>query len=77
VIKLIPNDEVIENHARHVIGDIILEKAIAEVSKTLDEEVNATALPADLREQIERELKRRPAISWDDAVAWIIRKIMP
>jgi hypothetical protein len=73
VTKLIPSDEVIESHARHVIEDILLQKAIDEVSKKIVEEAKAIASPADLREQIKREFKERPEMSWDAAIVRIVR----
>jgi hypothetical protein len=73
IIKLIPDDEVIERHARHMIERQLVEKAITQISIKIAEEARTAALPTDLRERIERALKEHPQLSWDAAVARIIR----
>jgi predicted metal-dependent peptidase len=73
VTKLIPDDEVIERHARHMLERQLIEKAIAEISEKIAKEAKTAALPIDLREHIERVFKKHPELSWDAAVARIVR----
>jgi hypothetical protein len=73
VVKLIPDDATIEQQARRVIEQQMTQEAIATVSKEILERVGAVQLPLNLRRRIEAELARHPELSWDAAVAGIVR----
>jgi hypothetical protein len=68
VRKLIPQDDVIEKHARW----LIKEQLIAIISDAFDKEPAKGDLPADLRRQIEEFLEQNLELPWDEAVARII-----
>ena len=73
VCKIVPEDATIEKHARRVIEQHKTERAIAQVAKEIAEQVTIAKLPTDLRQRIEAELKTHRELSWDAAVARIIR----
>jgi hypothetical protein len=72
VKKVIPNDAVIEKHARRVIEHSLFEREITKITAGLSKQAAATALPEDLREQLEKFLEEHPEAPWDAALAQII-----
>jgi hypothetical protein len=72
VTKLIPDEAVMEQHARRIIERQLLARAIAKISGEVAEQAKKIELPAALREQIEAAFKEEPATSWDAAVAQIV-----
>jgi hypothetical protein len=79
VEKVIPDDAIIEQHARRMIARQLVEQAIAKISKEITEQAETAELSADLRERIAAVLKQQPELPWDVAVAQIVAKstIMP
>jgi DNA topoisomerase VI subunit B len=69
VEKVIPNDAIIEQHARRVIERELTERAIAEISGEIAEQARVAELPTDLRERVQAILAREPTLPWDLAVA--------
>ena len=67
--KLIPDHDVIEEHARRVIRELMIEK----ISDEIAEKAAAVDLPEDLRSGVERLLEQQPELPWDAAVAAIVR----
>jgi hypothetical protein len=63
---------VIEKHARRVIEHSLFEREITKISAGLSKQAAATALPEDLREQLEKFLEEHPEAPWDAALAQII-----
>jgi hypothetical protein len=72
VEKVIPDDDIIEKHARRVIKQRLTAQAIAKISEELTKQAETIDLPEDLREQIEDLLEERPELPWDEAVALVI-----
>jgi len=78
VEKVIPDDDVIEEHARRVIKRHLTEQTIAKISDEFTKQAEAVALPEDLPEQIKELLADEPSLSWDAAVAAIAcRQVKP
>ena len=50
-----------------------MERSLAQASKQIAEQVKEATLPEDLLQLIKDELDADPALSWDMAVASIIR----
>jgi hypothetical protein len=76
VEKVIPDDDVIEMHARRVIKQRLAEQTIAKISEQLTEQAKTLELPKDLREQIQELLEEKPALPWDEAVAQIVANVL-
>ena len=72
VKKVIPDDDVIEAHARRIIKQRLVKQAIARISKELIEQAATVDLREDLREHIDVLLEENPELPWDEALARII-----
>jgi hypothetical protein len=72
VEKVIPDDDVIQEHARRIIKHRLTQGAIAKLSAELTEQAKTADLPEDLREQIDVFLEENPELPWDEALARII-----
>jgi hypothetical protein len=76
ITKVIPDDDLLERHARRVIQQNIAESAIArirhQIVHEIAEETAQIRLPDDLRGQLEAELTANPQLPWDVALASII-----
>jgi GTPase Era involved in 16S rRNA processing len=73
VEKVVPDYDVLEKHARHIIKRRLTEQAIAKISDEFTKQAEAVALPEDLHEQIKELLEAEPELPWDVAVARIIK----
>jgi DNA topoisomerase VI subunit B len=74
VTKVIPDAETIGRQARNVVENKFMEEALKQVSTEIAERVKAFVSPADLRQRIQELLNENPRLSWDEAVANIIRR---
>jgi hypothetical protein len=72
VAKVIPDGEVIQQHARHHLENKLTGELIAQHAEEITKRVAATELPADLVTQVYKLLKDEPALSWDQALARLI-----
>src|SRR6516162_8554322 len=70
--KLIPNNNVIEEHARRIIKERLIEQAMAKISDELAAQSAAAELPQNLREEIGSLLSEERELPWDAAVARIV-----
>jgi hypothetical protein len=67
--KVVPGDDVLEQHARHVLTRDLTNKALDAIGAKAEEAAISIALPSDLRHQVAATLKRQPDIPWGFAVA--------
>jgi hypothetical protein len=72
VAKVVPENGVIEGHARRLIERAMTEKAIVEMAAELARRAAETELPKDLDHQIAAILAANPALSWDQALAQVV-----
>lgn len=75
--KVVPDRDTLEQHARRVIEQRLTEKVLRESRAGLRAQAASTALPQDLRDRVESVLMRRPELSWDLAVATVLRDRVP
>jgi hypothetical protein len=77
VSKVIPEEKVLEGHARYLlevqIANQELEKMLPEVRK----QAAAQQLPADLRKLIAKQFEKTPAWAWDRAVVDLVKRLPP
>jgi Histidine kinase-, DNA gyrase B-, and HSP90-like ATPase len=72
--KVLPEDDaILERHARRIIRDELVSRELDKISDKAEQTAAAAQLPADLRRQVERLLRRQPDMPWDLAVAMIAR----
>jgi hypothetical protein len=76
VHKVVPADDVLEQHARRVIERALINKALDKVRSQAETEAAAVALPDDLHQQVVAALEQQPAIPWDLAVADIAAQVL-
>ncbi len=74
--KVVPGDDVLEQHARHVLTRDLTNKALDAIRTKAEEDAASIALPSDLHHQVAATLNRQPDIPWDFAVAEIARKAL-
>jgi hypothetical protein len=73
VEKVVPDPDILEHHARRVIEQGLVERLLRENQERLKAEAAAAALPADLDDQVTAILEHKPEMSWDRAVAAVVR----
>jgi hypothetical protein len=74
VKKVVPTDDVLERHARHVINRTLLNERLDRLRPEVDAEASRLALPRGLRRRVEAALRRNPALPWDLVVVQIVRQ---
>jgi hypothetical protein len=74
VKKLVPEDNVLKQHARRVLTRTLLNMRLDDIRPQVDAKAARIVLPADLRQQVEAALQRHPDIPWDLAVADIAQR---
>jgi hypothetical protein len=74
VEKVIPDDAVLERHARQVLTRELANRELARIMPAMEADATAMALPADLGERVKAALAASPGLSWDLAVAYLARR---
>jgi hypothetical protein len=72
VVKLIPEDEIIEEHARRLLEQRFAEEAIAPLRAKIAEQAKDAALPDDLLQSIADKVDEKPYLPWDVALAYVL-----
>ena len=72
VEKLVPEDTILEQHARRLIKQKLASKAIARVSSKIAKGTASRKLPADLTARIAAALGEEPHLPWDAALATVL-----
>jgi hypothetical protein len=69
VEKLVPEDSVLEEHARRLLEQRFAEEVIAPLRTEIAERPRNAKLPSDLAQYVASELDANPQLPWDVAVA--------
>ena len=72
VEKLVPEDAILEQHARRLIEQRLARKAIARVASKIAKEAASQKLPSDLLARIGAALEEKPHLPWDAALAAVL-----
>jgi hypothetical protein len=72
VKKLIPDDTILEQHARRVIERRLAEIEIALIRERIVKQASEAPLPDDPRGRVETLLEEQPELPWDAAIAAIL-----
>ncbi len=72
VEKVIPEHDVIEQHARRLVAQNLERRALAEARGRIAKEAADTTLPDDLDQRLRDHLDEAPALPWDEALAIIL-----
>jgi uncharacterized protein (DUF2164 family) len=70
--KVVPEQAVIEAHARRVWEQLQAEERCKQILEQIHTEAAGAELPLDLVERVKRLLLKEPVLSWDQAVAAIM-----
>jgi hypothetical protein len=63
--KVVPGNDVLEQHARHVLTRALTNKALEAIRAKAEEDATSIALPSKLHQKVVAALKRQPEIPWD------------
>jgi hypothetical protein len=74
--KVVPDNDVLEQHARHVLTRALTNKALDAIRAKAESDAASVALPSNLHRQVLGALERRPDVPWDFAVADIARRAL-
>jgi hypothetical protein len=72
VEKVIPQNEIIERHARRLLEQKLTREALAEIQEPVVVQAAETELPDDLEQRLRDHLAEDPALPWDEALAIIL-----
>jgi hypothetical protein len=73
-MPIVPDADVLERHARRIIGRILLNKRLKAIRPKVELGATLIDLPDDLRRQVEIVLELEPNLPWDLAVADIAKQ---
>jgi hypothetical protein len=76
VEKLIPDRDVLEEHARRMIEKQLIEKELQRITPARHQEAAEFVLPDDFQKRVEDEIVLNPALSWDAAVATVVGELI-
>jgi hypothetical protein len=74
-VKLVPNTDVITDHARRLIEQRLAKEALDKIRDQITTQAAAYSLPADLTDRMRARLTENRELAWDDALAIIIRDL--
>jgi hypothetical protein len=74
VKKVVPDDDVLAQHARRVVEQELAVTAVEKLRPKICRRAAEMRLPADLRQQVEARLQRDPSQPWDAALAAIMEE---
>jgi hypothetical protein len=72
VAKVIPDGEVIHQHARHLVETKLTGELIAQHAEEIAKRAAAAKLPADLVQKLTELVSEEPELSWDQALARLL-----
>jgi hypothetical protein len=72
VEKVVPDDDLLKEHARRIIEQTLTRKALKEIAAGFAHRAKETKLPEDLVQQVHEFLNDRPEMPWDQALAQIV-----
>jgi hypothetical protein len=76
ICKVVPGNDVLEQHARHVLTRALTNKALDAIWEKAEFEAASFQLPSDLHRRVVAALQRQRDIPWDFAVTDIARRAL-
>jgi DNA topoisomerase 6 subunit A-like protein len=76
VKKVMPDADAMKEHARRLYQQHLAKQVIEQAREDLERQATEMDLPPDLKEQVEAELEREPSLSWDEAEAAVVERLM-
>jgi hypothetical protein len=75
--KVIPDEKVIEGHARYLLEVLIANQELEKILPEVRKQAAAQQLPADLRKLVAKQFEKTPAWAWDRAVVDMVKRLPP
>lgn len=75
--KVVPLEQVLEQHARRLLARQLAEDRAAALAKELQAEAAGAELPPDLSARVKLELDGNPELPWEDALAQVLAVSRP
>ncbi len=72
VKKVVPADDIIEDHARRLIEQTLAEQAFDEIRDEITAKAKSVRLPDDLKHRLREVLRHDPELCWDAALSRIV-----
>jgi hypothetical protein len=77
VSKVIPEEKVLEGHARYLLEVLIANQELEKILPEVRKQAAAQKLPADLRKLVAKEFEKMPAWPWDRVVVDLVKRQPP
>lgn len=74
--KVVPDNNVLEQHTRHILTRALTNKALGAIRQKAEAEAASFQLPSDLHRRVVAALQRQRDIPWDFAVTDIARRAL-
>jgi len=75
--KMIPDEKVLEGHARYLLEVLIANQELEKILPEVRKQAAAQQLPADLRKLVAKQFEKTPAWAWDRAVVDLVKRLPP
>ena len=72
VEKIVPETDILQEHARRLLEQHFAEEAIAPLRAEIAERARNAELPDDLEQSVADALEQHPELSWDAALAELL-----
>jgi hypothetical protein len=69
VSKVVPDQQIAQQHARRIIEQQLAEQAMREILPKIHKQAESVELPENLTDEIRDRLQQEPEIPWDEAIA--------
>jgi hypothetical protein len=77
VSKVIPEEKVLESHARYLLEVLIANQELEKILPEVRKRAAAHQLPANLRKLVANQFEKTPAWAWDRAVVDLVKRLPP
>jgi hypothetical protein len=77
VTKVLPEEKVIEGHARYLLEVMITNQELEKILPEVHKRAAAQTLPANLRKLVAKQFEKTPAWAWDRVVVDLVKRLPP
>jgi hypothetical protein len=77
VTKVLPEEKVIEGHARYLLEVMITNQELEKILPEVHKQAAAQTLPANLRKLVAKQFEKTPAWAWDRVVVDLVKRLPP
>jgi hypothetical protein len=77
VNKVIPEEKVLEGHARYMLEVLMANQELEKILPEVRKQAAAQQLPANLRKLVAKQFEKTPAWAWDRVVVDLVKRLPP